>query len=71
MDKVMLGRDLLSPIRTGDIDEAAKAFAGLYTGSSRARYKLIVPGHMRDWMVDQAANVKKKLVGNVTLKDAT
>ncbi|OHC26352.1 MAG: hypothetical protein A2Y50_07090 [Pseudomonadales bacterium RIFCSPLOWO2_12_59_9] len=59
MDKVMLGRDLLSPIRTGDIDEAAKTFAGLYTGGSRARYKLIVPGHMRDWMVDQAAKVKK------------
>lgn len=59
MDKVMLGRDLLSPIRAGDIDEASKTFAGLYTGSSRARYKLIVPGHMRDWMVDQAAKVKK------------
>ena len=58
MDKVMLGRDLLSPIRRGDIDEAAKVFAGLYTGSSRARYKLIVPGHMRDWMVDQSAKVK-------------
>lgn len=59
MDKVMLGRDLLSPIRTGDIDEAAKVFAALYTGSSRARYKLIVPGHMRDWIVDQATKVKK------------
>ncbi|WP_053268878.1 ATP-binding protein [Pseudomonas chlororaphis] len=59
LDKVMLGRDLLSPIRTGDVDEAAKVFAGLYTGSSRARYKLIVPGHMQDWMVDQAAKVKK------------
>lgn len=59
MDKVMLGRDLLSPIQKGDVDEAAKTFAGLYTGSSRARYKLIVPGHMRDWMLDQAANVKK------------
>lgn len=59
MDKVMLGRDLLSPIRKGDIDEAAKVFAGLYTGSSRARYKLIVPGHLRDWMVDQSAKVKK------------
>jgi hypothetical protein len=57
MDKVMLGRDLLSSIRKGDIDEAAKVFAGLYTGSSRARYKLIVPGHMRDWMVDQSAKV--------------
>lgn len=59
MDKVMLGRDLLSNIRKGDIDEAAKVFAGLYTGSSRARYKLIVPGHMRDWMVDQSAKMKK------------
>jgi hypothetical protein len=59
MDKVMLGRDLLSPIRKGDIDEAAKVFAGLYTGSSRARYKLIVPGHMRDWIVDQSAKIKK------------
>lgn len=59
MDKVMLGRDLLSPIRTGDVGEAARTFSGLYTGSSRARYKLIVPGHMRDWMVDQAVNVRK------------
>lgn len=59
MDKVMLGRDLLSQIRKDDIDEAAKVFAGLYTGSSRARYKLIVPGYMRDWMVDQSAKVKK------------
>ncbi len=59
MDKVMLGRDLLSPIRKGDIDEAAMVFAGLYTGSSRARYKLIVPGHMRDWLVDQSAKVKR------------
>ena len=58
MDKVMLGRDLLSPIRTGHVDEAARIFSGLYTGSSRARYKLIVPGHMRDWMVDQAASVR-------------
>ncbi|WP_397458758.1 helicase [Pseudomonas asplenii] len=59
MDKVMLGRDLLSPIRKGDIDEAAKVFAGLYTGSSRARYKLIVPGYMRDWLVDQSAKARK------------
>lgn len=60
MDKVMLGRDLLSPIRNGDVDEAAKVFAGLYTGSSRARYKLIVPGHMRDWLVDQSAKVSRR-----------
>jgi hypothetical protein len=59
MDKVMLGRDLLSTVRKGDIDEAAKVFSGLYTGSSRARYKLIVPGQMRDWMVDQSAKMKK------------
>lgn len=58
MNKVMLGRDLLSPIRKGDIDEAAKVFASLYTGSSRAKYKLIVPGHMRDWLVDQSSRVK-------------
>ncbi len=59
MDKVMLGRDLLSPIRAGDVDGAAQTFAALYTGSSRARHKLIVPGHMRDWIVDQAVKVPK------------
>ena len=59
MDRVMLGRDLLSPFRAGDVDGAANTFAGLYTGGSRARYKLIVPGHIREWVDDQAAKVKK------------
>ena len=60
MDKVMLGRDLLAPIRAGDLHDAAKTFSGLYTGSSRARFKLLVPGHLREWMTDQAANARPR-----------
>ncbi len=52
IDQVMLGRDLLLPVRRGDKDEKAKAIAALYTGSSRARYRLVVPGDMRDWLID-------------------
>lgn len=59
MDKVMLGRDLLVSIRQGEADEASKTISSLYTGGSRARYKLIVPGNMRDWLTDQVAKSRK------------
>lgn len=59
MDTVMLGRDLLSSVRKNDNNHAAEIFSGIYTGSSRARYKIIVPGHIREWIAEQADNVKK------------
>lgn len=60
MDRVMLGKDLLSSVRAGDQASAGEVFSTIYTGGSRARHKLIVPGHLRDWISDQ--NVKIKTV---------
>lgn len=60
MDRVMLGRDLLAPVRPGDTDAAARLFSMLYTGSSRARYQLLVPGHLREWIQDQALHAKTR-----------
>lgn len=59
MDKVMLGRDLLSPVRAGDKASAGKVFSAIYTGGSRARHKLIVPGQLRDWVADQSVKITK------------
>lgn len=54
INSVMLAPDLLSPVRPGDRIAASRAFAALYTGGSRARHKLIVPGYLRDWAADMA-----------------
>lgn len=55
IDSVMLAPDLLADIQSGDRLGAGRAFAALYTGGTRARYELIVPGHLRDWASDQSA----------------
>lgn len=54
INAVMLAPDLLRPVRPGDRIAASRAFAALYTGGSRARHKLIVPGYLRDWAADMA-----------------
>ncbi|NWL78021.1 helicase [Pseudomonas taiwanensis] len=55
VDSVMLAPDLLGRVRQGDRVGAARLFAALYTGGTRARYRLYVPGQLRDWAIDQAA----------------
>jgi len=55
IDTVMLAPDLLGQIKPGDRTAASIAFAALYTGGTRARYRLIVPGYLRDWAADTAA----------------
>lgn len=58
IDSVMLAPDLLGQIRPGDRAAASRAFAALYTGGSRARHKLIVPGYLRDWASDMSTTAK-------------
>jgi hypothetical protein len=58
IDAVMLAPDLLSQVGPGDRVAASKAFAALYTGGSRARHKLIVPGYLRDWASDMSTAAK-------------
>jgi len=55
VDSVMLTPDLLRSSGGRSRTEVAKRFAALYTGGTRARYRLYVPGHLRDWAAEQAA----------------
>lgn len=59
VNTVMLAPDLLSSIEPGDKQGAARALAAIYTGGTRARYKLIVPGEVRDWASDLAAKANR------------
>jgi len=59
INTVMLAPDLLSRIEPGDKFGAAKALSAIYTGGTRARYKLIVPGEVRDWASDLAARANR------------
>lgn len=52
IDSVMLAPDLLGDIASGDRLAASLAFSALYTGGTRAKYRLIVPGYLRDWASD-------------------
>ena len=52
LDKVMLGSDLLDATRSKNADEIRRSIALLYTGSSRARHQLYLPGHWQDWLTD-------------------
>lgn len=50
-DRVMLAPDLL--IEPGQIREAAMqahVLSTIYIGASRARFELMLPGHLRDWL---------------------
>ena len=57
-DRVMLGMELLPPVGYRDKTSAGSIFSAIYTGGSRARHKLIVPGYLRDWISDQKAKIK-------------
>lgn len=59
IDSVMLAPDLLGDIASGDRVAASLAFSALYTGGTRAKYRLIVPGYLRDWAIDVS-----KIVGS-------
>lgn len=59
MDSVMLSPDLMAPINPSYPSSAINTLSTLYVGSSRARFELIVPGHLRDWLQDQARHVRK------------
>lgn len=54
-DSVMLGMDFLAPFQRDNVDESARIFAAIYTGVSRPRHELIVPGELRGWVEDNAA----------------
>jgi hypothetical protein len=53
LDSVMLTPDLLTPVKKNDVPSASRTFSALYTGGSRARFEVIVPGYLRDWALDQ------------------
>ncbi|EJM07341.1 hypothetical protein PMI18_00459 [Pseudomonas sp. GM102] len=53
LDSVMLTPDLLTPVKKNDVTSASRTFSALYTGGSRARFEVIVPGYLRDWALDQ------------------
>ncbi|AZN54610.1 hypothetical protein EJP70_26405 [Pseudomonas aeruginosa] len=38
--------------------DAARAFAAVYTGGTRARHQLFVPGHLQEWASDTAARAR-------------
>lgn len=59
VDCVMLAPDLLLNVDSGDRFGAARAFASVYTGGTRARFKLIVPGEIRDWAATMAMKAKR------------
>lgn len=55
-DRVMLAPDLLT--EQGNIQNAqlqAHVLSSIYVGASRARYELVLPGHLRDWLETQPA----------------
>ncbi|MBA6105244.1 AAA family ATPase [Pseudomonas monteilii] len=55
IDVVMLAPDLLGAnVKAGDRVAVSKAFAALYTGGTRARHHLIVPGYLSDWATDMS-----------------
>jgi len=60
VDSVMLTPDLLTTVQPGDRVGVARHFAALYTGGTRARYRLYVPGHLREWVSEQAAKASER-----------
>jgi len=51
-DSVMLAPDLLpAPTRISDSDRT-KLLSAIYTGASRTKHELILPGYLSDWVTD-------------------
>jgi hypothetical protein len=59
VDSVMLTPDLLTSTSYADRVSVARHFAALYVGGTRARYRLYVPGHLREWASEQAAKAAR------------
>lgn len=54
VDSVVLAPELLESIDGGSTPvQLANKLSAIYTAASRARYELIVPGYLRDWLEDQ------------------
>lgn len=58
-DSVMLAPDLLSEIRSGDVLGFDRKICALYTGGSRAKYELLVPGGIGEWIGSQKYSATK------------
>lgn len=53
-DSIMLAPELLADVESLDTPAtAATILSRLYTGCSRTKHELIVPGYMRDWLQDR------------------
>lgn len=57
VNSVMLAPELLDSSGSDRLD-AARAFAAVYTGGTRARHQLFVPGHLQEWASDTAARAR-------------
>lgn len=53
MDAVMLAPDLLVPVAGSDQRSTRRVLSAIYTGATRTRFELTVPGYLRDWLLDQ------------------
>ena len=51
-DSVMLAPDLLPRPEAMSNTNRAKLLSAIYTGASRTRHELIIPGYLTDWVVD-------------------
>lgn len=63
VDSVMLTPELLASMGSSRHD-AARAFAAIYTGGTRARHQLYVPGQLHDWATDVAARAASSRSGD-------
>ncbi|MNE23749.1 hypothetical protein D3C80_1170190 [compost metagenome] len=53
MDSVMLTPDLLVPVAGSEQRSTRRVLSAIYTGATRTRFELTVPGYLRDWLLDQ------------------
>ncbi|PMU20717.1 MULTISPECIES: AAA family ATPase [unclassified Pseudomonas] len=58
-DSVMLAPDLFGDIKQGDVLGFDRKICSLYTGGSRAKFELLVPGYIGDWVSSQKHSVMK------------
>lgn len=59
-DSVMLASDLLGEVKPGDVLGFDRKVCALYTGGSRAKYELLVPGNIGEWIEGQRYNSSTK-----------
>lgn len=61
MDSVMLTPDLLVPVAGSDQRNTRRILSAIYTGATRTRFELTVPGYLRDWLLDQGREATSTL----------